>query len=240
MYKGNEELIFDDGGGQYEISEARTYALSGYGHNTALVDGLAQQRGEPKEVTEPIDAGWMTNAEFDYAFGIYDDTFGQAQTKPATHKREVRFCKPDFFCVTDTMTSTDGNTHDYELLFRMDTTEIDTVPEYKNAVISKFGKKYEMVMIPLDCECAETEISSVSAGTDPYQGWYNGRNESNLHPAITVSRTVKGVKNYKFTTLFFPIEKTDALPVIEKTANGHVTVTFKGKTHVFNLNTLNK
>jgi hypothetical protein len=217
IFKGSQELIYDDGGGQYEISDARKYALSGYGHNTVLVDGLPQNRKGPLFTDEPIDAGWVTNDAFDYAQGVYDDTFGGAMIKPATHKREVRFCKPDFFVVSDTLTSVDGSAHDYEALFHLDTTKVKAIPEYKNAVISDFGKEYEVVIIPLDDESANVELKTVSAVTEPQmQGWYNGRNESDLHEATTVSRKVSGVKNFNLTTLFFPVKAGESLPQVTK------------------------
>ena len=243
IFKGGEELIYDDGGGQYEISNARNYALSAYGHNTALVDGLGQHRGGPKMVTEPIDAGWKTNAEFDYAYGVYDDTFGvKEQVKSATHKREVRFCKPDFFCVRDTLTSTDGNPHDYEIIFHLDTTKVAPIDGVKNGIIScydgKNGRQYEVAMIPLDCECADVTVKTVSAVTEPMmQGWYNGRNENNLHEAITVSRCVEGREKYVFTTLFFPVKKGEALPTVTKSGS-NVHVTFNGAEYDFDLNKL--
>ena len=171
---------------------------------------------------------------------MYDDTFGGAMIKPATHKREVRFCKPDFFVVSDTLTSIDGNTHDYEALFHLDTTKVNALSEYKNGVISDFGKKYEIAIIPLDENDDSVEVKTVSAVSEPQmQGWYNGRNESNLHEAITVSRKVSGVKDFKFTTLFFPIKAGEELPKVTKNANGTVNVCFAGKEYCFDLNALN-
>ena len=240
IYKGSRELIYDDGGGQYDISAAREYALSGYGHNTVLVDGLAQHRTEPMAVDSPIDAGWITNQTFDYAAATYDDTFGKAKIKPATHKREVRFCRPDFFVVSDTLTSTDGNAHDYEALFHLDTTKVTPIPAYKNAVISNFGGEYEIAIIPLD-DGAEVELKTVSAATEPMmQGWYNGRNENCLHEAITVSRAVSGVSDFRFNTLFIPLKADDAIPEVTRDEAGNVTVLLGGRTHTFNLHALNQ
>ena len=241
IYKGREELIYDDGGGQYEISRARTYALSGYGHNTVLVDGLAQQRRTPLQSSEPIDAGWITNDVFDYAVASYTDTYGGEMIKPATQTREVRFCKPGFFCVSDTMRSADGNAHDYEILFHLDTTEIKPLDGYENGVISDFGRKYDIVIIPVDDPAAKPELFAVSAATEPqFQGWYNGRNENNLHEAITVSRKVSGVSDYRFTTLLFPIEAGAELPTVDKLSDDRLRVVFEGKEYSFDLNALNK
>lgn len=240
IYKGGEELIYDDGGGQYDISPAREYALSGYGHNTVLVDSLAQNRKAPLQSECAIDAGWITNDKFDYASATYSDTFGKEFVRPMTHKREVRFCKPDFFCITDELISIDKKAHDYEILFHLDTTKINSISAYKNAVISDYGRKYDIVIIPLDEEGTEPELKIVSAATEPqYQGWYNGRNESNLHEAVTVSRVVKNVKDYKFTTLLFPIDENTKLPEVKKDGE-NIKVFFNGKEYNFNLNELNK
>ena len=96
-------------------------------------------------------------------------------------------------------------------------------------------------MIPLDCPCAEVTVKTVSAVTEPMmQGWYNGRNENNLHEAITVSRAVSGVKDYVFTTLFFPIKRGEPLPTVKKNTDGTVQVSFNGKEYSINLNELNQ
>lgn len=243
LFKGDQELIFDDGGGQYDISDARNYALSGYGHNVAMVDGLVQHRRDPLKLQEPVDAGWVCTPEFDYAVGVYDETFGfrENMTKLAAHKREVRFCKPGFYCVNDTLTSADGACHDYEILFHLDTDQLYDVPGYKNALITKFGKKYELLMIPLDEQEDKVAVQQIYGQTEPMvQGWYNGRNESYLHKAVAVTRGVKQVENCKFTTLLFPVEAGAALPEVTKHPDNTVTVVFEGKEYNFSLNELNR
>ncbi|MBP3333709.1 MAG: alginate lyase family protein [Clostridia bacterium] len=241
IYKGDEELIYDDGGGQYEISDMRDYAISAYGHNTVLVDGLGQYRRAPLASESEIDAGWITNESFDYAYSVYDDTYGKDMLRPATHKREVRFCKPGFFCVTDTLTSIDKNTHDYELIFHLDTTKIKELEEYKNGVISDFGRKYEIAMIPLDDDSEDVELNALSAVKEPIlRGWYNGRNERKLHEAITVSRKVCAVKDFKFTTLMFPVKAGDPLPKVRKMSDGKIDILFDGKRYIIDIESLNK
>ncbi len=81
IFKGSEELIFDDGGGNYEISDMRNYAISSFNHNVVIVDEKGQNREEPKILDKPVDCGWITNDKFDYAFGVYDDTFGEKKGK---------------------------------------------------------------------------------------------------------------------------------------------------------------
>lgn len=241
IFKGSRELIYDDGGGQYEISAAREYAVSAYGHNTVLVDGLGQFRKGPMMYTEPYDAGWISCDEFDYAAGEYRDTFGCEMTKPAVHKREVRFAKPDFFIVADTLTSADSQVHDYEAIFHLDTTKIIPVAGYRNSVMSCYGGEYEIAIIPLDDAAADVELCTVSAATEPQmQGWYNGRNESNLHKAITISRKVSGVKNFRFSTLFIPVRAGEDIPEIVNLGSGTYSISINGKNHIFDLSSLNK
>ena len=238
VYKGSDELIFDDGGGQYEISPAREYGISAYDHNTCLVDGLAQERKEPLEVTEPIDAGWVTSEEFDYAKGVYDDAFGKEGLEPARHTREVRFEKPDLFIVRDELVSKDERPHEYELLFHLNTTKVDQVSAFPGALLSDLGKTYDILLLPIGAEGEETRVAS--AETEPrYRGWYVGRNEENQHPATTVSRKIKGVWRHTFTTLLIPVKRGDALPQVEKRGDT-LCVTVNGREHVFRPDALDR
>lgn len=242
LYKGDEELLFDDGGGQYEESEARWYALSGYDHNTVLVDGLAQKRKMPEKLDEPNDAHFITRDDFDYAMGEYTDTFGRKfddLSRPAVWRREVAFFKPDFFAVVDTLTTADGEPHSYELLFQLDTTKYSLPCEYKNALIGRFGKKYDLLLLPLDGE-GEVSLTAISGQTEPcLRGWYNGRNDKYLHEALTVGRKVEGKKDFKFATLIFPLAEGDEMPRVEKDAST-VKVYFKNSYRVFDLSDISK
>ncbi|MBQ2241255.1 MAG: alginate lyase family protein [Clostridia bacterium] len=234
LFKGSRELIYDDGGGQYDESLVRQYAISGYGHNTVLVDGLAQYRKAPGKVDAPIDAGWITNSDFDYAVATYADTYGKEMIKPATHRREVRFCKPDFFVVSDTLSTADGGVHDYELLFHLDTLRVTVSKELKNAIISDFGQDYEIAIVPIDDDSAKVELNTFSGVTEPrMRGWYNGRNESCLHASTTVSRKVCGVKSFCFRTLLIPFKSGGAMPRVTKLADGSIAVSVGGKDHRF-------
>ena len=145
--------------------------------------------------------------------------------------------KPDMFVVVDNLKTADGNAHDYELLFQLDTTSYALPSEYKNAVLSRYGRKYDVLIIPLD---DGGDLSLVSGRTEPtYRGWYNGRNEANLHEALTVERKIAGATEYRFATLILPIESTDEYPKIARDGE-RVTVTHKGKKYAFDLSRLNE
>ena len=241
LYKGDCELIFDDGGGQYEISDVRTYARSAYGHNTVTVDGLGQERTEPKIYESPVDVGWITNEVFDYAKATYCGGFGTPDNEIASHTREIRFCKPDLFCVSDTLSSKDGKPHDYEILFHLDTTSVRPITEYKNAYISELGGKYEVAIIPLDSTDFEVSSSAVCGRSEPtVRGWFNGRNAENCHPATTISRKASGAKGFRFNTLLIPVIRGGNIPSVSMTDATHVTVKTGEREYSINLGKLNK
>ncbi len=236
LFKGDEELIFDDGGGQYEISPERTYGLSAYDHNTVTVDGKGQDRKEPKKVDAPIDAGWISNEKFDYAYGIYDDEF-EGEIKPATHKREVRFEKPDFFIVRDTLESTDGGEHTYGIRFHMDTTNVKLT---SSGVLAEYGKRWDLLIAPIsDDGEASSGYTVHSAEKEPLLGWYIGRNEQKNHPATTILMDSEPSKLHHFTNVLIPFEHGTKLPEIRQ--NGKkISVTIGGRTYDIDISNLSK
>ena len=232
IYKGGEELLFDDGGGQYEQSPYRTYALSAYDHNTILVDGLAQFRKEPLKVTQAIDANFIANEKFDYAKGLYDDGFGEKMLKPANHQREVLFVKPDFFVVADTMKTLDGKLHDYTMLLHMDTLNVKVTPGVIQGI---FNGKYDLYTVILT---DDVTVKTESGQKEPVSGWYVGRDDQNLHPATTVKVTAAQKGDFKFLTLFFPLAKNAVPPTVKKLSATQWEVTFNGKQYLLDLDNL--
>ncbi len=239
LFKGNEELIFDDGGGQYEQSRERTYGLSSFDHNIVIVDGMGQTREGPKKCEKEIDAGWITNDAFDYAYGIYDDAFGDKKY-PAVHKREIRFCKPSVYVVRDTLTSSDGYAHVYGLRFHMDTEKTNVLDN--GAVLAEYGKKWDLLIVPIrDDGEASDDFKSYSAQKEPeLLGWFIGRNEDNVHPATTVVMKSSECKEHHFTTVLIPFEHGMAIPEVKNNGNGNITVTVGNETHNANIFELNK
>ncbi len=239
LFCAGQELIFDDGGGQYELSDKRSYAVSAYDHNTVTVDGLGQNRKEPKLQKEKIDAGWITNNTFDYAYGIYDDIFGDGE-RPAVHKREVRFCKPDFFIVRDTLTAADGDEHIYGLRFHMDT--LNLKKGEGRAVIAEYDGEWSLFV----CSIADPgeqplEFEAFSGKEEPEViGWYIGRNEEKNHPATTIVMSSPPSRVHHFTTVLIPFKKTDDTPCVKKTADGQISVSLRGTDYKIDMTGLDK
>ncbi len=249
IYKGSQELIYDDGGGQYEKSIYRSYGVNASAHNTVLVDGLLQRRTAPEKVDSPIDANWISNEKFDYAKGVYDDVFGplcfnEADAKiplttPAKHTREVRFYKPDFFCVMDTLNSADGKTHSYEMRLQLDTLKLEPVSAIPGAYLSDYGKTYDILIIPLFPDEVETRLLS-GDNTPPMGGWFVGRNDLKLHQSTTLTMTVSGKKDCRFATLLIPIKRGEKLPEIDKQSASCFILRFKKRKYFIDLDNLSR
>ena len=235
LFKGEDELLYDDGGGHYEVSPMRKYGRSSFDHNVVIVDGMSQQRKEPASVESPIDCGFVSNGKFDYAFGVYDDGFGEEEKRLAVHKREVRFCKPDFFAVVDTLTSCDGEKHSYEARFHADTVKTENL---SGGILAVLGGEYDLLIMPLD----EGAITNTATKREEpsYAGWYVGRNDKDLHPATTIMRSVENCMDYTFVTLLFPIKKGTDFPKVEKLSGDAYRIVFGGKEYVINIKELNK
>lgn len=202
LWKGGEELVFDDGGGQYERSAYRDYALSGYDHNTLLVDGLAQNRRGPRRLERPVDAGWESTPERDFARGVYDQGFGPREVRLAVHERRIEFLKPDRFVVTDVATSVDGKAHDYEVLFQLDTTNT-VVSADRRTLVARYGRVWDLRLTVEE----GGEIATASGQRSPrLSGWFVGRNDLVIHPATTVSVRARARTNNVFRTVFEPVK----------------------------------
>ena len=204
LWKGDEELVFEDGGGHYEDSDERIYAQSGYDHNTLLVDGLAQFRREPLCMTGPIDAKWDSNANRDSACGVYDQGFGTNELKLAVHRREIVLDKVlGTVTVSDIVRSADGKVHDYDLLFQLDTTNVAKSADGQTLTADYGqGRKWKL---KLEVSGADS-IDVVSGRLKPsLAGWYIGRNDTANHPATTVFVRRRQALENTFVTRLTPI-----------------------------------
>lgn len=210
LWKGDEELVFDDGGGRYDDSPQRRYAVSGYGHNTMLVDGTAQTRSHPKVLTASVDADWEASTTADHAAGIYDQEFGRCRS--AMHRRTIDFDKKaDVFTVVDEAKSRDGAEHEYTLLFHLDTLKVDVAPDGRS-LRARFGRKWDLEM-DLSAD-RPLKIEVVSGRLKPFvAGWhmrnYEGAADANTpwsRPSSTVFvRAAKG-KDCRFVTRLHPVK----------------------------------
>ena len=147
LWAWGRPLLIDPGRGDYSRSPMSMYCMDSFAHTTALVDGRPQRRRwrDPNPTQMPYqpltDFRFETTAAWDSAAGVYDGSYGVAGpsdaypyfddstflegwVQPATHHRRVLFVKPDIFVVADTLTPLDGEAHEYELRWQLDSTQV--------------------------------------------------------------------------------------------------------------------
>ena len=202
LWKGGEELVFDDGGGHYESSPLRLHAISGHGHNTLLVDGLAENRTGPRSASAPIDAGWTSTPQEDFAFGVYDQGFGEEMKPLAKWRRELRLDKKaGRLLVDDCVDSSDGALHDYTLLFQLDTTDVFVAPDGR-ALRAVYGPDRKWALAMSFSEGASVELASGRMEPSP-AGWFFARDTGGkriVHPATTVFVKAGPSLGFRFRT----------------------------------------
>ena len=195
----------------------------------------------------PIDCIWISNSGFDYAKGVYDDEYGplvlceadleKAPVRSAKHTREVRFYKPDFFCIKDTLVALDDLPHTYELRFHLDTLKMEQTAQ--GAWISDFQKEWDIFILPLyPGELTCKLLSGVD--TPPMGGWFVGRNDLTLHKSTTLTMTVSGKKDFTFATLLIPVRRGSEMPQTEKRSANLFALRMNTREYLIDLENLSK
>jgi hypothetical protein len=245
IWKGGEQLLFDDGGGSYAQSSFRRYARSSLGHNLVSVDGLPQtMESTPanRRVSAPINASWTTTAGSDFAMAEFKQGWGSPRNRIARHFRQVLFIRPDIFLVFDRMRSMDGKSHAYQARWHFDVTEMEPLLPGHPALItgaattgagrfrqSDPAKRARLIAAPL-----------LTAGLKSQ--WVCGKDKGKWnelagiyvqHPyrkAVTVTHDRLGDGDQFFLTMFIPLAPGAVPPIVKIVQNGNygAEVTFKG------------
>lgn len=204
LWKGGEELVFDDGGGQYEDSALRQYSLSGHDHSTMLVDGLAENRLEPRSLKTPVDAGWRSTPEEDFTFGVYDQGFGPEMLPLAKWRREMRLDKKSQrLFVDDSVESSDDKEHEFALLFQLDATDV-SISDDGRRLKATYGAGRKWALEMSFSEGVAVELASGRVDPSP-AGWYFGREATGgkvVRPATTVFVKKGPCMRFRFETVF--------------------------------------
>ena len=88
----------------------------------------------------------------------------------------------------------------------------------------------------MDDDPSSVTLEIASAVTEPLmQGWYNGRNDRNLHAASTVSRKACQKKEHRFVSFLVPFKKGESLPEIKREGEGRISLTLGAREHTLDL-----
>jgi hypothetical protein len=231
IWAGEDELLFDDGGGSYESSPFRRYATSAFGHNTVLVDGLPQLRNHRdmanRMLSEPLDAPRLFSELYDFAAGVYDQGFGKIDHEPARHHRQLLFIKPDIVLVCDLLESKDGQSHRYQARWQVNDTDLCEPIAGHPALLTQRSGKRNLLVAPLLSEGLSSRWAS--AQTEPeILGWYVIKDAGPYRPAATICHEREGDAIQIMLTLFMPLAAEAPCPVkaISQDSTRQATVTF--------------
>lgn len=218
-------ILFNTGGGSYELSKWRTWATSSFGSNCLIVDGLGQNRPitapdpwhDPDLISQgPIDAHWQSTPVYDFASGEYSGPYGPEGIHPATQQRDVLFLKPDLFIVADRVQPSDTSRHTYQARWQLLTTSTELDPATRTLVTLDAGQP-NLAIVPLLGE--GLEVKAVSGQEFPEILGWNVRKDMDPQnvPATTLLHTRTGDGPQRILTLFVPLHPGQGNPIAKVT-----------------------
>ena len=234
LYAHGRVHVTDPGNYPYDSSKWRAYHISAYAHNTILIDDLPQnRRGFDRRMyvaTEPLKGNWISNDDYDYAFGVYNQSpedkegqptpgpseggeegYGPKRIKSVTHTRQIVFVKPDYWVIFDTLMPYDDEVHTYESPFHLEADDVDLDKE-TGIVVTRNSDDSNLAIIPL--KEPDLDIEIVSGQEEPVvQGWVAaGGYDVRAIPTPIYKKSTKGVTHLVY--VFYPIPKGEKCPII--------------------------
>jgi len=197
----------------YDGSDMRRYVLSTRAHNTALVDGMEQNRrktycwsGEMINMHSGLQAALSECV--DSCRAVYNEGYGADQDKNVTHERSVYFLKkvkglPPFALIVDRLTAASG-THTYELQYHLDADKVITYGLNAAADSLKIlasGKLGENAFLSLGCGIKDPK----------WNGWTaNSAIQDDYRPIYILKYILHG-QNVRFITLLLPVKSENSV-----------------------------
>lgn len=224
-YAYGETLLFDCGRDSYAGGEYRAYALSSFGHNTALIDGKGQARrhlpaGERKWVTKnPLNNSWVSQAGFDFAQGIYDEGYGTNLDKSVSHNRAILYIKHDYWLVLDHFEG--KGQHIIDTLFHFTPGQLEA---NKMTLACSTSNSLRPNLLVCPVQTKGTSIAIISGQESPCMGWIaTGYGKRVAAPVADYKYT--GDLPADFAYLIYPSrpseQTTATITCVELTVDGH-------------------
>jgi hypothetical protein len=221
LYSRGRILLTEPGTYSYDLSKWRRFALSTYSHNTIIVDGKEQHRGDipgSKLLREPLNNPWVTSPLFDYGRGIYSSGYQENKYKPVSyapreyvgpkdtsisHTRHVIFLRPYYYLAVDFLEG--KGKHLYESHFNLNAPDAK-INDKTKAVRTMRQDTVQLELFPMDIE--NMNIKVVKGQMDPILGWIT----YNRQPIPTVVYTKNEEAPSTFSTFLYPYFDTE--PVV--------------------------
>ncbi len=216
LYARGKMHLVDAGNYMYDRSRWRRYVLSTRGHNTVRVDGLDQHRRGHRDTYvlpypfEPLDNPWVSEEDFDYVQGVYDQGYGSDNAVRVQHTRSIIFVKPQYWIVADNMKPEDEAEHSYESLFHLDAETAEVADD--GTVTSVTGKDASrLAIVPLPTEGLSVKVVK-GVEEEPVQGWAWAKLGKG-GPVPTALYQLTGDGERSLCYLLWPLRAEEKLPV---------------------------
>ncbi len=246
LHAYGKRLLDDPGTFRYDTSPMRKYILSSYSHNTAIVDGLGQNRRarykwKHEDLKKTADLKAKLGDKLDIAEGVYDEGYGSEFTL-VRHERTLIWYKEGlgdiklpFYVVYDKFIPADDKEHTYTLLWHLLEAESEKV--CGNVVTGSYGDGVSLDIAGM------TAPRIVNGQCEPlFMGWLaNHTPGDNPHyPRSTVNLDYVG-KIVAAATVLIP-RKDEINPVtgVRCDTDGNITVITEGAEYTLNKNELLK
>lgn len=214
LYSNGKVLLTEAGTYSYDLSEWRKYVLSTAAHNTIVVDGKGQHRGdiEGRRIKKPFDNSWLSSPVFDYGRGTYSSGYQDSKHVPVQyrpreyfgrrdssviHTRHVIFLKPWYYVAVDFLSG--EVKHRYDAHFHLNAPNA-RISELSKAVHT-LNDSVQLGLYPLDTENLEVKV--VKGQEKPLLGWIPMQKKA--IPTVVFSKTEEAPAT--FSTLLFPYVK---------------------------------
>jgi len=228
LWSHGRQILFDPGLINYDHADPMVnYAMDTFSHNTVLVDNRPQRRNwyrNPHPARMPYEEvpgyRWESTDEYDFVAGIYDGAYGlpgpsnaypyltdsnfrQGWSHPAKHHRRVLFWKPDVFIISDTLIALDGEAHEYDVRWHLDTPHAQIGADGFTAATRDQGMP-NLEIVPLFTD--KLEVRLTSAQKEPELLGWNAGDPKNVTPATTLQHIRSGTGSTSFLTLLLPLD----------------------------------
>lgn len=230
MWSYGRKILIDDGP-NYDGSAFESYFRDTFAHSTGLVDNRPQRsmwyRDPSPEKTMPYQprADFKVEIQSNYvwASGVYSNQYGRSGSVgaesypykkggnfksglgyPAKHYRQIAYAAPDIFVVQDWFVPNDKLSHDYEIRWQLDSTDVQV--EGLRARTAELSKP-NLAVIPMFG--SGLKVDAVSAQKTPeFMGWaVSGKK---YEPITTLRHMTAGKGSQEFLTLLFPLKPGQA------------------------------
>ena len=235
IWKGQDMLLYDDGGGSYARSMVRKYTISSLAHNLISVDGKWQSTPTSDKfriLSKPLKDVLISDGKTDYSKGIFDQGWGRGKNdsnKTVVQERQVLYLRPNIFVVLDRMIPTKRGAkkpHVYQARWHVDTLEVlpalkghpSLITTPKSSISQKDNERARknrnrLIVAPLFSKDLKLDTVSGKVKGD----WTELGGVYAVHPyrvTTTITHTLPRAKGeQRFLTLFVTLGNKDANPL---------------------------